>query len=78
MRSSLVMFGKCSRALCLDEIKPLFDPQDAFIDAVEPCRNGRILMFEDAKTLLDDLHVVGEPFDGAPDGTQVLKYEVVG
>jgi hypothetical protein len=35
-------------------------------------------MFENAETLLDDLHVVGEPFDGAPDGTQVLKYEVVG
>jgi len=61
----------------VDELKPLFDAQDAFIKAVKPCRNGRVLMFEAAETLLDDQYVVGQSLNRATDGTQMFKDEVV-
>ena len=55
----------------IDEIEPAFDQFDIPTHAVKTARDGAILLFEEAKTLLDLDHILAEVIHPLIDTSQV-------
>ena len=76
MQGPAALFWK--RLSGVDQVETLFDALHALVYPVETTGNAGILVFEDAKPLLDLDHVLGHALDSSANGTKVLKNQVIG
>ena len=76
MQGPAVLFSAALSGV--DQVETLFDALHALVHPVKTAGNTGILMFEDAKPLLDLDHVLGHPLDSSANGTKVLKNKIIG
>ena len=62
----------------VDQVEALLDTLYTLIHPIEAAGDAGVLVFEDAEPLFHLDHILSHALDGAPNGAEMLKDEIVG